>query len=206
MSTGQILLIIISGLGVFHGLFLTILLWSEKASRNISNKLLSLLMILLSIRVGKSVLLAFTQQLQILYIYLGLCLMLFIGPLFLIYCQALIKKAQSVDKKELLHFVPAIVFAALAAPMQKIGFKNIPHVIAAALFVIFYLHFLVYLLFSKLKVIRKAVSSVEVSKWLNILFWGLLAVWFEYVLNLFEERIPYVLGPIVYSITVYFIT
>jgi AraC-like DNA-binding protein len=206
METGKIILIIVSGLGIFHGLFLAALLWSTKASRNISNKLLSLLMILLSIRVGKSVLLAFTEALPILYVYLGLCLMLFIGPLFLLYCQALIKRTQNIEMKPLLHFVPGVVFMALSIPMQMIGFKHIPDLIAGTFFAIFYLHLLGYLLFSKWKVIRQAGSTVQISTWLNILFWGLLAIWFEYVLNLFEEGIPYILGPIAYSITVYCIT
>jgi AraC-like DNA-binding protein len=38
------------------------------------------------------------------------------------------------------------------------------------------------------------------------LFYGLLAIWIVYVLNLFEENIPYIIGPILYSVIVYAIT
>lgn len=206
MSIGQITLIIISGLGVFHGLFLTVLLWTNKESANISNKLLGWMMIILSIRVGKSVVMAFASNLQTIYIYLGLCLMMFIGPLFLLYSKAVLTRAQRINPNQLLHFVPGAIFIALAIPMQNIGFKNIPTVVALLFYLVFYLHFLGYVLYVKLKIIRQADSSAEVISWLNILSFGLLAIWFEYVLNLFEESIPYILGPIVYSITVYFIT
>ena len=205
MTIGQIILIIISGLGIFHGLFLSILLWGTRNTGNISNKILALLMIVLSLRVGKSVLLAFTSSLEIVYVYLGLCLMLFIGPLFLLYCKAVLNRKQMISRKDWLHFLPAVVFIALAAPFQQIGFRNLPTAIAVSLFIVFYLHFLIYLLYVKLTTIRKSISG-EIKTWLTILFYGLLAIWLEYVLNLFEDSIPYILGPIVYSITVYYIT
>lgn len=206
MSIGQIILIIISGLGVFHGLFLTILLWTTKTTNNISNKLLGVMMIIFSIRVGKSVVLAFTENLQTIYIYLGLCLMMFIGPLFLLYNKAVLNKDHIISKKEWLHFLPGIILMGFAIPMQIVGFRNIPAFIAIFLYLAIYLQFLGYVVYVKLKIIRHAESSPEVIAWLNILYYGLLAIWLEYVLNLFEERIPYILGPIVYSVTVYFIT
>lgn len=206
MSIGQIILIIISGLGVFHGLFVAILLWNIKASNTISNKLLGVMMIILSIRVGKSVVLAFTENLATVYIYLGLCLMMFIGPLFLLYSKTVITKAATTSKRDLWHFLPGVLFLGFAIPMQNIGFRNIPVFIALLLYLAIYLHFLGYAMYVKLKIIRKAAITEDVVSWLNILFYGLLAIWIEYVLNLFEENIPYILGPIVYSVTVYTIT
>ena len=206
MSVGNILLIIVSGLGIFHGLFLTLILWTTRSFNNIANKVLGTMLLVLSLRVGKSVIMAFTGNLPTLYIYLGLCLMLFIGPLFLLYSKSLINKSQRIKPRAILHFAPGVVFFMLAIPMQEIGFREIPQFIAGIQFATFYIHFICYIIFVKLKIISQEESSPEIRTWLTILFYGLLAIWFEYVLNLFEDQIPYILGPIVYSITVYCIT
>lgn len=206
MGIAKLLLIISSGLGIFHGLFLATLLWSTKSKTNISNRILGILVLVLSLRVGKSVLLAFTGKLPILSIYLGLCLMLFVGPLFLLYTKALVQQAQRMLFRDLMHFVAGLVFILLAIPMQHFGFTNIPDVIAGLLFLLIYVHFLGYVLYVKLRIIRHLDSSSQTTAWLNTLFWGLVVIWFEYVMNLLEEQIPYILGPIVYSVTVYYIT
>ncbi len=55
MSATDILLIIVSGLGVIHGLYLAIFLWLYPKGNSLSNKLLTALLLVLSFRVGKSV-------------------------------------------------------------------------------------------------------------------------------------------------------
>ena len=209
MDFENIILILLSGLGVFHGIFIALVLWTSKAAFTISNKILSILMIILSIRVAKSVLLEFSKSLDILYIYLGLSLLLFIGPLFYLYSRTLIHKQQSLNKGDWVHFLSGVLFIALAFPLQKFGFRNLPTTVTALLFFIFYAHLLIYLLLVKKRFLSKsgsAVQSNEVREWLTILFYGLISIWFVYVLNLFEDLIPYIIGPIVYSLTVYTIT
>ena len=204
MDIEEILLIILSGLGIFHGLFLAVMLWSD----NISNRILSILMIILSFRIGKSVLMAYTGSLPIVYIYLGLCLMMFIGPLFLLYSKSLIEKPAKLKISVYAHFIPGFIFMLLSVPMVKMGFRNISVFVAVALYLAIYAHYLCYLLYVKFIVDRSNSIPLnpDVKKWLNILFFGLIAIWFQYVLNLFEEKVPYILGPIVYTVTVYFIT
>ena len=206
MSIGHILLVIISGLGIFHGFFLTIILWNTKTANSISNRILSLMMLVLSLRVGKSVIMAFTGDLPILYVYLGLCLMLFIGPLYLLYSKSVISKSQNITAKDLLHFLPAVLFLLMAIPMEQFGFREIPDFLVGLQFAFFYMHYLAYLLYVKWKLLNNSDSHSVTLTWLGILFFGLLAIWLEYVLNLFEDQVPYILGPIVYSITVYYIT
>ena len=208
MNITQILIVVLSGLGVFHGFFIAILLWSYKGPALLSNRLLSLLMIILSLRIGKSVVMEFTEGLNTLYIYAGLCLLLFIGPLFLLYCKSVIFKEQSIARSSLIHFLPGLFFLLLTVPFQLTGFQNLPEAIAILLFVIFYVHLLAYLLVARRQYIRKGINntSKEISNWLNILFFGLLSIWSVYVLNLFEDQIPYILAPVVYSATVYLIT
>jgi AraC-like DNA-binding protein len=209
MSLENVILIILSGLGVFHGVFFAFILWNSKTVPHISNRLLSILLLMLSIRIGKSVALAFSENLEIIYIYLGLCLLLFIGPLYYLYSRSLIKKVSALQVADLIHFTPAVFFILLAIPFQVFGFKRIPNLITALVFLIFYGHFLSYLIFVKVTHLRQngiSVPGKELKSWLNTLFYGLVLIWLVYVLNLFEERIPYIIGPIVYSLTVYTIT
>ncbi|MEM7298398.1 MAG: AraC family transcriptional regulator, partial [Bacteroidota bacterium] len=49
----------------------------------------------------------------------------------------------------------------------------------------------------------KEEENKETIKWLNTMFIGLLVVWIAYVLNLFDDLVPYVLGPVLYSIVAY---
>ena len=138
MELQNIILILLSGLGVFHGIFIALVLGNYKGAFNISNKILSVLMIILSIRVGKSVLREFSKNLEIIYVYLGLSLLLFIGPLFYLYSRSLIHKQQSLNKKDWVHFLPGVFFIGLAFPLQQFGFKNLPTPVTALFFFIFY--------------------------------------------------------------------
>jgi AraC-like DNA-binding protein len=151
----------------------------------------------------------FSKDFNLVYIYLGLCLLLFIGPLFYLYCRTLINKEKSLKKSDLLHFVPALVFILLTYLFNVYGFKNLSEAFAAMLFFIFYAHFLGYLLVSRKRYITRSSSravDTNLVQWLAILFYGLTSIWIVYVLNLFEDRIPYIVGPIIYSLTVYTIT
>jgi AraC-like DNA-binding protein len=49
-------------------------------------------------------------------------------------------------------------------------------------------------------------KSNKIKEWLNILFYGLILIWGIYVVNLFEDKIPYIFGPVFYSLIVYIIT
>ncbi|HEV7349691.1 helix-turn-helix domain-containing protein [Telluribacter sp.] len=209
MHIKQIVLVALSSLGVIHGIFTAALLWNTKVTPAISNKLLSLLMVVLSVRIGKSVVMELSDGLNTLYIYLGLCLIMFIGPLFWLYSKAVIHKMDRITKGELIHFLPGSFLLLLAIPIQNIGFSNIPDGLVVFLFLLFYAHLLSYLLVVKFRYLSSGSAGTlpkESKVWLNILFSGLMSLWIVYVLNLFEEKIPYIIGPILYSAIVYTIT
>src|SRR5687767_4470232 len=207
MDIRQVILIIVSGLGVFHGLFVAIVLWNYKGALVTANRLLSILMLIMSLRIGKSVIMTFSPHLEILYIYLGLCLLTLAGPLFLLYSKSVIFKSNTLRKVDLLHLLPGFIFMVMAVPFQVFGFQQIPDITVGVLFFLFYGHFLAYLLITKFQIINRTNNEHFLSKkWLDIVFYGLICLWIVYVLNLFEERIPYIIGPVIYSIVVYTIT
>ncbi|MEX0272785.1 MAG: helix-turn-helix domain-containing protein [Flavobacteriaceae bacterium] len=45
-----------------------------------------------------------------------------------------------------------------------------------------------------------------VFEWLHMLIVGFMVIWISYVLNIIENRVPYIIGPIMYSIVVYFLS
>lgn len=209
MDFQQIVLIIISGLGVFHGIFIAFLLWTHKKFSNYPGRILGVLMILLSLRIGKSVVLEFYNNLEFIYIYIGLCLMMFMGPLFYLYCRAIIKQESRFQIKDLLHFIPGGLFVLFGIGIGNQSESSIPFMGAVIVFFVIYAHLLLYLLKSKIQLInnlQNIPNFLKTKEWLNILFYGLLLIWGVYVLNLFEDNIPYIIGPILYSVIVYLIT
>lgn len=209
MDLQQIVLVIISGLGIFHGIFIAILLWTHNKFSNYPGRILGVLMILLSFRIGKSVVLEFTNNLELIYIYLGLCLLMFMGPLFYLYCKAIIHQQSSIQAKNFLHLLPGVFFILPGIFIWEQPVTNISVTVALIIFLIIYTHLLIYLLKSKIQLINMLPNlpkSQKTKEWLNLLFYGLILIWGIYVLNLFEENIPYIIGPVLYSLIVYLIT
>jgi len=79
MGAKDIILIVVSGLGVVHGLFLAVFLWVYSKGNHLANKLLSCLLVVLSFRVGKSVFLEFSD-IDVKLIFIGLSAIMAIGP------------------------------------------------------------------------------------------------------------------------------
>ena len=209
MNFQQIVLVIISGLGIFHGFFFAVLLWTHKRFSNYPGLLLGILMIFLSLRIGKSVVLEYAKNLELIYIYAGLCLLMLIGPLFYFYCKAIAQHKSKFSPKDYIHFLPAICFFLLGVFVRNQSIANISVISALIFFFIIYSHLLIYLLVSKFKIINLLQNNHQYKKvreWLSILFYGLTLIWITYVLNLFEDKVPYIVGPILYSLILYVIT
>ena len=208
MPASQIFLVIVSGLGVIHGLFLAIFLWVSKQGRELANRLLSILLIVLSFRIGKSVFLEFLENLDSKFIFIGLGLLMAIGPLFYLYARSSVEILFKWTNKQLLHFIPSF-FAILFGCWINDGHLNtLPKVLFITLFISYYLHYLVYLIKTKRYITkqRKAGLNDSAFKMLRLFFNGLLIIWIAYVLNLFDELVPYIVGPILYSVVAYIIS
>ena len=206
MSAIQILLILLSGLGVLHGLLLAVFLWVYPEGVRLSNRILSVLLLVLSFRIGKSVILEFTDGIYFQLIFLGLAALLLIGPLFYFYTRSVLEKSFTFSRKLLFHFVPFVLAAAFGFWINKQKAEVIPTAIFVAMFCLYYGHYLLYL-FLAYQRLQKAIKQSEENKpsfqWLRLLAFGLAALWVVYVLNLMEESVPYILGPVLYSVIAY---
>ena len=207
MTTTQLLLILSSGLGVLHGTIFCIFLWNYSKSGLIQNKILAVLLLVLSLRVGKSVWLYFSEDLSITIIFLGLALILSIGPLFLNYFKA-ITLQQNPKWKDAYHYFPMFSAIFFGLWIDNEVSKSISVNFFILIFIFYYGHMLIYLLHVLLKINsqRKEFKSSSTIEWLTIINYALLAIWLIYVANLFEKSIPYLIGPIFYSFLIYGIT
>lgn len=201
MSANQLFLVIVSALGVVHGLFLALFLWNYNQGKAISNRILSLLLLILSFRVGKSLFLEFTPDLDVTFIFVGLGSMMIIGPLYYLYVVSCVEEHFKFHNKYLLHFLPSLAGIAFGLWIEESHLQTLPKVIFLFLFLTYYLHYLTYILRGFSKTFRR--KKTNYTTWLKAMFAGLFVIWIAYVLNLFEEQVPYVIGPVLYSIVAY---
>lgn len=208
MLISQLILILCSGLGVLHGIVFSLFLWYYKKGITISNKILAVLLFILSTRVGKSVWIFFVKDSSALVIFLGLALLLAIGPLLLFYFKVSLLK-QNLKSKDGIHFIPLLFAIPLAIWINFIRVENLPVIFFVVLFVCYYGQMLAYLLYVLFKIkthkLNKNDSNLT-TEWLTIITYMLLVLWLVYVSNLFEQTIPYIIGPIVYSMLIYGVT
>lgn len=202
MKTEHILILLICGLGVIHGFILGFYLLTKKESRSISNQILGALLVLFGIRISKSIFLYFTNDLDFILITLGLTVILLFGPLFYFYTKSYLLKDFKLKKKMLIHGIPFLVFLTL----NSFTLLSKQFYVSFGIYII-YLHFFIYILasfFWKTNYLKKNnnVSLVK-KKWLKLIHIGIVFIWVSYFVFLFGDYIPYILGPLTYSIVIY---
>lgn len=204
MAVEYILLIMITGFGALHGILLGISLLFNHQNQ-LSNKLLGVLLLFLGIRISKSIFLSFTSDLQFVFITTGLSLVLLFGPLFFLYVKSLLNENLSIRKIDFLHFLPFIFFFSFSL------FQLLSVYFYAYFGIYFiYVQFFCYLLwtykikqdFLKIPENSIAISAVK-RKWMNYTLIGMFFIWLSYFMFLLDEIVPYIAGPITYSLVVY---
>ncbi|WP_299677298.1 helix-turn-helix domain-containing protein [uncultured Dokdonia sp.] len=218
MSFLDILLIIISSAGLLHGVLFAIYLCVLKKKKPITNILLSLILFCMAFRIGKSVILNFGHDLEPLFIFAGLAFLLLIGPLLRWYVQGMTQYDFKLPTYYYVELIPFVVVFLMSFFLPKgwFGEHNKQAIIVFGSILIFiYLHFATYI-FSAITLSRKAkknhndklhIKEVNVIfKWLPMLLTGFIVIWFSYVLNIIEDTVPYIIGPIMYSIVIYFLS
>ena len=208
MTASQVFLVVVSGLGVVHGMFLAIFLWTNDKGNRLANRLLSILLIVLSFRVGKSVFLEFLNDLDVKFIFTGLGTLMIIGPVFYFFARAIADKTFQWTRQLLFHFLPAILAILFGLWIRNEHLETLPKLLSLFLFLTYYGHYLVYLVKTKMYISKQRKAGLDQSayKLINLIFYGLLIIWVAYFLNLIEEVVPYIIGPILYSLVAYTIS
>lgn len=202
MKIEHILILLICGLGVFHGFILGIYLLIKNKPKRLSNSILGILLLLFGLRISKSIFLYFTNDLDFILITLGLTLILILGPLFLYYTKSYLDDNFKLDQKLILHSLPFVVLLVL----NSFGLLSREFYISFGVFAI-YIHFFTYIVISfiwKRNFIQKDGSVSEIKqKWATYTHIGIVFIWISYFVFLIDDFIPYILGPLTYSVAIY---
>ncbi|MGB5978429.1 MAG: helix-turn-helix domain-containing protein, partial [Cyclobacteriaceae bacterium] len=152
--------------------------------------------------------LEFNDGLAVELIFMGLATMLAIGPLFYLFAKSCSLRDFSLRRKHLVHFIPSVLGLVFGLWLNQTLSETLPKLLFAAIFLGYYAQFLTYLIIS-LRFIRaqeKAGLASGIVSFLKLLVYSLFAIWVVYFLNLIDEVVPYIFGPILYSIVAYVVS
>lgn len=213
----EILLIIVSSAGLLHGILFAAYLIIFKKKKTVANLLLGLLLIFMAFRIGKSVLLNFGDGLEPVFIFIGLGFLLLIGPLLRWYVLGMTQPGFKLPKFFYYELIPFVLIFIASLFVTKEWYENskIVIIVFASGLIFIYLHLAFYISLSWLtmKKVKKQYLKESQTKyqkaildWLPLLIAGFAVIWATYVLNILDDAIPYIIGPIVYSLTIYFLS
>lgn len=98
MSIGQQILFFISALGAFNGILLSLYLFFNKKRRTVSAFLLGCLLLVISLRVVKSVLVSFNPNLPKICLQVGLSACFLIGPFLFYFMKSVLQPVTRIPK------------------------------------------------------------------------------------------------------------
>jgi len=121
MSIGQQILFFISALGAFNGLLLCLYLFFSKKNRTLPSILLGILLLAISIRVAKTVIVSFNPELPRIYRQIGLSFCFLIGPSLYYFYKAILMKVSKVPNSWKLVWgliVGILIIGGILAPYE----------------------------------------------------------------------------------------
>lgn len=171
----------------------------------------------MAFRIGKSVMMNFGNDLEPIFIFAGLAILLLIGPLLRWYVLGMIRTNFKLPKSYGLELIPfALVFVmSLFITKELFETNKLVVVILGSVLIFIYLHLAFYIFISwrlvknvktKYKKALQTKSQSAIIYWLYLLLIGFVLIWITYVLNIIEDAVPYIIGPILYSIVIYFLS
>jgi len=105
MEFNRELLFFFSALGAFNGLFMGLYFLFFAKPKHISNRFLGAMLIMLSIRIGKSVFFYFNPNLAFIYLQFGLIACFFIGPFLYFYIKSVVQPESNIKKTWQYHIL-----------------------------------------------------------------------------------------------------
>ena len=194
------LLFFLSLFGSFNGIFVSLYFLFGKPSSFTSNKFLGLLILMITIRVSKSVFLYFVQDIPSIIIHIGLAACAAIGPLTYLFVKSSLKE-ENFRIKKLYHLILMVVVIVVGEFF--IGYKKNPKIWVYFINLI-YLQWFVYLIFSSVIFFRvkNIQDSISNYKLVTGAFFGSCLIWLVYILAGF---LSYISGAVTYSFVIYFL-
>lgn len=195
------MLFFLGAVGGFNSLILSFYLFANKSYSNLSNKLFGLFLLILSLRVLKSLFYAFSTEEPIWFLQFGPSFFLLIGPLLFCYVVSVVNPNSFWVKYWKQHILVWLII--IAGLMIFVPFKDHSQLNKETILPIINLQWLLYMLvsyiFIRTNIDTKNNNSLK-SKWLSFLLIAVLIIWASYTFITFNY---FVSGSIVFSILFY---
>lgn len=208
MGFGDKILFFFSALGAFNGLIVGIYFIFFTPKKYLSNYLLGALLLVLSIRIGKSVAFFFDFSLPKIYLQIGLTACFFIGPCLYFFIKSemdQVKKLPGYWAWQLISWLFIILLAGVVYPYQRF-----PTLWGQYMVPLIYLQWGIYIAFSiialipLLKKITRKEKLKAFEKWILTICAAVLIFFTSYVwayLNITKGS--YISGPLYFSLILY---
>ncbi len=195
------ILFFFGALGVFNSFIVTIYLLANKSYSNLNNRLFGIFLLLLNLRVLKSLFYAFSTEEPIWFLQSGPSFFLLIGPLFFCYTLSVIKPNSfwiKYWKHHILFWLILVVFLIIFIPFKE--YNNLNKTIILPIINLQWLFFILLSgIFIKLDFKSHKNNQIKI-KWLLILTMAILIIWTSYMFTSFDYFIS---GSIIFSILFY---
>lgn len=201
MELGNQLLFFVAGLGAFNGLLLALyFLFSVRPQRWL-NVLFACLMLMLCLRVGKSLFHSFTD-LDRIYRQIGLSACILIGPSLYLYIKSALLKRQKPTQKDILHLTIPPLLILLVGIIWP--YESKPDAWNKVIVIGIYGIWAAYTVLAGrllLPVFKKEKKVTRLHQWLLLVFGCVALLCVAYVMAYLG--FPYLAGPILFSIVFY---
>jgi AraC-like DNA-binding protein len=206
MNLGKELLFFFSALGAFNGLILSCYFFFFIRKKQLSNYFLGLLLLALSLRVGKSVMYYFHQNLSQVYLQMGLSACFFIGPFLYFFIKSSLFNVKILPNSWKIHI--GILTSIMVIGGFIVPYHKYPHLWWNYIIISINIQWGIYLIFSSLllkDIVKKALSAYSDLKafdiWIFSIFMSTLLIFLTY--NAGFCGVYYISGAIAFSSALY---
>ena len=203
MTEPNQLLFFFSALGAFNGFLLSMYFAINAKKKIFANYFLALLLLVLSIRIIKSVFFYFNPQLSNIFIQIGLSACILIGPFLFLYLKSYSNQEKSNWTIHTFPFIIGITILGIFYPYMEHR-KIWSNWIVTGI----YFQWLIYIIasFKYLKPIFKKLKAKEKLKdldvWLLSIYFGVVVIWLAYKFGAYAS---YIVGALSFSFVFYLI-
>lgn len=203
MTGSNQLLFFFSALGAFNGFILSVYFAINVKNKKFTNYFLSLLLLVLSIRIVKSVFFYFNPHLSNIFIQIGLSACILIGPFLFLYLKSLTENEKPNWAKHVISYLVVITIIGFFYPYvehRAIWSRWIVNAIYFQWF-IYIILCLKYIRPIILKIKRKE-SLQKIDFWFLSIYFGVAFMWLAYN---FAAYTSYILGALSFTFILYLI-
>jgi len=202
-------LFLFASLGVINGLILSFYLLVKK-SKQAADLFFAGLILSLCIRIGKSVLVHFSESTDRLILQIGLSACVFIGPFFYLYLRSVMKEQSRVKKQDLVLLIG--LFVAIVTLGGIWPYRQFPDVwngyIVRGIYVVWAVFLVAGFVQARQVIIKVFTAPKQLSfqeRYLSAILVSMLFISLTYHFALFFKGFTYIWGSLIFTISFYYL-